>query len=333
MNVLVGDIGGTKTALGMYESTTTGGYKMIAERVYVSHDHASLTAVLGCFLPTAGSARQIDAAVFSVAGPVQNGVCSTTNLPWVISEHELSNLLSAPVALINDFHAVALGVAELPAKSLRVLQAGVRDPKGTYAVLGAGTGLGEAIALPLENGSVRVLPSEGGHADFAPRNELEWQLAQYLRSLHAHVSVERVVSGMALPDLYDFVVKAGIEPEDPETRRRFANESQGAVISERAGVDPAAARALSLFVSAYGAEAGNLALKVLPTGGLYVAGGIAARLVDQLDWQAFMRAFSDKGRMAPLLAAFPVFVVREPNVGLLGARAHAALLWRSRTLH
>lgn len=333
MNVLVGDIGGTKTALGMYESTTTGGYKAIAERVYVSHDHASLSAVLGCFLPTAGAARQIDAAVFSVAGPVQNGVCSTTNLPWVISEHELSNLLSAPVALINDFHAVALGVVDLPQKSLRVLQTGVRDPKGPYAVIGAGTGLGEAIAMPLDNGSVRVLPSEGGHADFAPRTELEWQLAQYLRTLHQSVSVERVVSGMALPDLYDFVVKAGVEPEDPETRRRFANESQGAVISERANVDPAAARALGLFVSAYGAEAGNLALKVLPTGGLYVAGGIAARLVDQLDWQVFMRSFSDKGRMTPLMASFPVFVVREPNVGLLGARAHAALLWRSRTLH
>ena len=333
MNILVGDIGGTKTALGMYESTTTGGYKTIAERVYVSHDHASLSAVLGCFLPTAGSARQIDAAVFSVAGPVQNGVCSTTNLPWVISEHELTNLLGSPVALINDFHAVALGVNELPSKSLRVLQSGARDPKGAYAVIGAGTGLGEAIALPLENGTVRVLASEGGHADFAPRTEIEWKLMQYLSSLHSHVSVERVVSGMGLPDLYDFVVKAGLEKEDPETRRRFANESQGAVISERAGQDPAAARALSLFVSAYGAEAGNLALKVMPAGGLYIAGGIAARLVDQLDWQEFLRSFSDKGRMHPLLASFPVFVVRDANVGLLGARAHAALLWRSRTLH
>jgi glucokinase len=317
----------------MYESTTTGGYKAIAERIYVSHDHASLSAVLGYFLPTAGASRQIDAAVFSVAGPVQNGVSSTTNLPWVISEHELSNLLNSPVALINDFHAVALGVAELPAKSMRVLQTGARDPKGPYAVIGAGTGLGEAIGLPLENGNVRVLPSEGGHADFAPRTDLEWKLAQYLRSVHSRVSVERVVSGMGLPDLYDFVVKAGIEPEDPETRRRFANESQGAVISERANQDPAAARALSLFVSAYGAESGNLALKVLPTGGLYVAGGIAARLVDQLDWSEFMRSFSDKGRMSPLMATIPVFVVRDPNVGLLGARAHAALLWRSRTLH
>jgi glucokinase len=333
MNVLVGDIGGTKTALGMYESTSTGGYKTIAERVYVSHDHASLSAVLGCFLPTAGSSRQIDAAVFSVAGPVQNGVCSTTNLPWVISEHELANLLSAPVALINDFHAVALGVNELPPKSLRVLQSGARDPKGAYAVIGAGTGLGEAIAMPLENGNVRVLASEGGHADFAPRNDIEWKLAQYLRSLHSHVSVERVVSGMGLPDLYDFVVKAGLEKEDPETRRRFSNESQGAVISERAAQDPAAARALLLFISAYGAEAGNLALKVMPTGGLYIAGGIAARLVEQLDWQEFLRSFADKGRMHPLLEAFPVFVVRDANVGLLGARAHAALLWRSRTLH
>lgn len=334
MNVLVGDIGGTKTALGMYESLPAGGYKTIAERVYVSHDHASLSAVLDCFLPTAGASRRIDAAVFSVAGPVQNGVCSTTNLPWIISEHELTALLGSPVALINDFHAVALGVIELPAKSLRVVQAGTRDPKGVYAVIGAGTGLGEAAGMPLDDGSsVRVLPSEGGHADFAPRDEIEWQLFQYLRKLHGHVSVERVVSGMGLPDLYDFVVKSGLEPEDPETRRRFANESQGAVISERAGQDRAAARALSLFTSAYGAEAGNLALKVLPTGGLYVAGGIAARLVDQLDWQLFMQSFCDKGRMNPLLSTFPVSVVRETNVGLLGARAHAALLWKSRTLH
>jgi glucokinase len=158
-------------------------------------------------------------------------------------------------------------------------------------------------------------------------------LAQYLQKLHHHVSVERVVSGKALPDLYDFVVKAGLEPEDPETRRRFANEAQGAVIAERASLDPAASRTLALFASAYGAEAGNFALKVLPTGGLYVAGGIAARLVDQLDWQEFMRSFCAKGRMSSLLGSIPVSVVRDPNVGLLGARAHAALLWRSRTLH
>ncbi|MET0386865.1 MAG: glucokinase [Polyangiales bacterium] len=333
MNVLVGDIGGTKTALGLYESTGEGGYKVVAENTYASHEHKSLMAVLNRFLPTSGSKSSIDTAVFSVAGPVQNGVSSTTNLPWVISEHELSTSLGTQVALINDFFAVALGVRELPSAALRVLQAGTRDPRGAFAVIGAGTGLGEAVGVPLEDGGVRVLPGEGGHTDFAPRDEIEWRLYQYLRSQHEHVSVERVVSGLGLSSLYDFVVTAGLAPADPETRRRFATESHGAVISERAKQDPAAARALALFVSAYGAEAGNLALKVLPVGGLYVAGGIAARLVDQLDWDAFLNSFHAKGRMGQLLKSIPIAVVREPNVGLLGARAYAALLWRSRTLH
>lgn len=333
MHVLVGDIGGTKTALGVYESTSTGGYKTVAEKVYVSHEHESLLAVLKRFLPTISSTRSLDAAVFSVAGPVQNGICSTTNLPWVISEHELSASLNAPVALINDFHAVALGVLELPPASLHTLQTGTRDAKGPYAVIGAGTGLGEAVAMVLDNNTVRVLPGEGGHTDFAPRNEIEWRLLQFLGNKSEHVSVERVVSGMGLSSLYDFVVAAKLAPDDPETRRRFAAESHGAVISSRVKEDPAAAKALSLFVSAYGAEAGNLALKVLPTGGLYIAGGIAARLVDQLDWTAFMHSFCDKGRMSQLLKTVPVSVVREQNVGLLGARAHAAVLWRSRTLH
>jgi len=333
MNVLVGDIGGTKTALGVYESTSTGGYKTVAEKVYASQEHESLAVVLQRFLPTLGSTRSLDSAVFSVAGPVQNGVCSTTNLPWVISEHELSTSLHVPVALINDFHAVALGVLELPAASLHTLQSGSREARGVYAVIGAGTGLGEAVALPMESGGVRVLPGEGGHSDFSPRNELEWKLLQFLGAQSEHVSVERVVSGLGLSSLYDFVVAAKLAPDDPETRRRFATESHGAVIAARAKEDPAAARALALFTSAYGAEAGNLALKVLPTGGLYIAGGIAARMVDQLDWSAFMRSFCDKGRMSQLMKSIPVSVVREPNVGLLGARAHAALLWRSRTLH
>jgi glucokinase len=333
MNVLVGDIGGTKTALGMYESTGSGSYKTVAERTYVSHEYKSLSAVLAQFLPTTGAKSQLDVAVFSVAGPVQNGVVSTTNLPWVISEHELGTSLGAPVALINDFHAVALGVRELRDADLRVLQAGTRDPRGAYSVIGAGTGLGEAVAVPLEDGSVRVMPGEGGHADFAPRDETEWRLYQFLRAQHEHVSVERVVSGLGLASLYEFVVSAGLAPADPETRRRFTQEQHGAVISERAKQDPAAARALALFVSAYGAEAGNLALKVIPTGGLYVAGGIAARLVDSLDWDEFVRSFVGKGRMGQLLKTVPIVVVREAAVGLLGARAHAALLWKSRTLH
>jgi glucokinase len=330
MKVLAGDVGGTKTALGLYDSGTTGDYRTLSERVYASTEYPSLSAVLKQFLPTAGSG--IDAAVFSVAGPVQNGVCATTNLPWVISEAELARELSMPVALINDFHAVALGVAHLSPSELRVLQPGNRDPNGVYAVIGAGTGLGEAVALPIGR-AIRVLPGEGGHADFAPRNDVEWRLHQFLRAQSEHVSAERVVSGLGLGALYDFVVADGLAPDDPDTRGRFAHESRGAVIADRAAVDPAAARALSLFVSAYGAEAGNLALKVLPVGGLYVAGGIAARMAERLAWDLFMANFLDKGRMSELLKSIPVSVVLNPNVGLVGARAYAALLWRDRTLH
>jgi len=327
MNVLVGDIGGTKTAVGLYRGTGGKSYETMGEHTFKSWDYPSLSAVLAQFLPPLG-APQVDIAVFSVAGPVHDGVVSTTNLPWVLSETELSAQLSAPVSLINDFAAIAIGVRELPPESLRVLQAGEADAAAVYAVIGAGTGLGEAVALPLADGSVRVLPSEGGHADFAARDENEWRLFQFLRARHARVSVERVVSGLGLSSLYDFVVASGQAPDDPETRRRFQTESHGAVISARAAVDPAAARVLAMFASAYGAEAGNLALKVLPYGGLYIAGGIAARLVDQLDWGEFMRSFLTKGRISPELQSIPVTVVRDASVGLLGARAHAATLWQ-----
>jgi glucokinase len=330
--LLVGDIGGTKTALGLYESTGTGEYKTVLEHQYSSPGNPSLSAVLKQFLAARGEAHGIDAAVFSVAGPVVQGKVTTTNLPWVISDSELAAELHTKVAVINDFHAAALGVFELKPDQVRVLQAGERDPEGGCAVIGAGTGLGEAVAMR-ESGGVRVLPGEGGHADFAARDAIEWRLYQFLNKQNEHVSVERVVSGMGLGNLYDFVVSDGLAPDDPVTRARFANESRGAVISERADVDPAAARALALFVSAYGAEAGNLALKVLPSAGVYVAGGIAAKLVDTLDWGTFMHSFRGKGRMAKLLETIPVSVVREANVGLLGARAHAALLLKDRASH
>jgi glucokinase len=330
MRVLAGDVGGTKTALGLYDSNDAGEYSTLNEHVYPSTEHPSLSAVLKEFLPNGPAG--IDAAVFSVAGPVRDGVCATTNLPWVISEAELTTELNLPVALINDFHAVALGVALLAPKDLRVLQAGKRDPNAAYAVIGAGTGLGEAVALH-EGRAIRVLPSEGGHADFAARSDVEWRLQQFLRAQNAHVSVERVVSGLGLGSLYDFVIADGQAPDNPATRARFTHEQRGAVISERAAVDPAAARALAIFVSAYGAEAGNLALKVLPAGGLYVAGGIAARLADRLDWNSFMQSFLAKGRMSELLESIPVSVVLNLDVGLVGARGHAALLWRDRTLH
>ena len=324
MRVLAADVGGTKTALGLYESNQAGDYRTLQEQIYPSSG-PSLSALLHRFLSSSDSDARIDVAVLSVAGPVEAGVCNTTNLPWTLSEVELTRELRAPTKLINDFHAVAIGVSMLGPAELRVLQVGRRDPTAPYAVIGAGTGLGEAVAVPM-GAQICVLPGEGGHADFAPRNEIEMRLLRFLQTQTDHVSVERVVSGMGMGALYDFVVADGLAADDPETRARFAEgESRGAVISERAALDPAAARTLALFVSAYGAAAGNLALKVLPRGGMYVAGGIAARLAEQLDWNLFMQNFLAKGRMSELLESIPVSVVLNANVGLVGARAYAAL--------
>jgi glucokinase len=328
MRVLAGDVGGTKTALAAYERGASGEYRTIAEGKFASQQYKSFADVLAQFLPQVPG--RVDAAAFGVAGPVVNGICSTTNLPWTMSELELAQIVSAPVSLINDFHAVALGVVDLPVDQLHVLQAGVRNPNGTIAVIGAGTGLGEALCVSTSDGP-HVIAGEGGHATFAPHTDLELKLLQFLWQRYEHVSVERVVSGIALPELYEFIVAEGLAQSNPETVRRSQTESAGAVLAAQAPVDPAADLALSLFVSAYGAEAGNLALKALPVGGLFVAGGIAPRMLPRLASGAFMASFLAKGRLSSVLTTIPVAVVLHPNVGLLGARTQAGLLSVRRT--
>jgi glucokinase len=323
MRVLAGDVGGTKTALAVYERGEGGSFQTLAEGVYASQQYKSFADVLQEFLQQAPG--RIDAAAFGVAGPVVNGICSTTNLPWTMSELELAQVVSAPVSLINDFYAVALGVIDLPDDQLHVLQAAPRNPKGPVAVIGAGTGLGEALCVRTSDGP-HVIAGEGGHASFAPHSDLELRLLKFLWARYEHVSVERVVSGIGMPDLYEFVVSEGLAQPHPETARRFKTESVGAVLSAQEDVDPAAALALQIFVSAYGGEAGNLALKALPTGGLFVAGGIAPRLLPRLTSGAFMASFLAKGRLSAVLTTIPVAVVLHPNVGLLGARAQAGLL-------
>jgi glucokinase len=320
MRLLAGDVGGSKTALAVYGLGDDGKFAVRAERTYASTEHSSFAEVLAKF-----DAGRVDAAAFGVAGPVIDGRSNTTNLPWSLSERELAEVVGAPVKLINDFHAVALGVLALPDSQLHVLQAGPRDPSGPVAVIGAGTGLGEALCVPTEHGP-RVVAGEGGHASFAPNTPLELRLLQFLLRRYEHVSVERVVSGIGLPELYEFVVTEGLAPAHPDTLRRCEREPAGAVLAAQAGVDPAAEIALSLFVGAYGAEAGNWALKTLPTGGMFVAGGIAPRLISRLSAGSFIQSFLAKGRLSPVLARIPVAVVVHPNVGLLGARVQAALL-------
>jgi glucokinase len=332
--LLVGDIGGTKTALSLYARDPQSGPREVAFARYVSAEYSGLGPLVRDFLGAAlgdQAAPNVSAAAFGVAGPVEHGVCKTTNLPWVIDQRTLSEGLAAPVGLINDFHAVALGIGELTAEDFVVLQPGAIDPEAPAAILGAGTGLGEALVLPTPNGP-RVVASEGGHVDFAPRTPLEVDLLRFLWKRHRRVSVERVVSGPGLHALYDFVLDSGQAVESPEIRALFASDDPSKVIGDHglAGTDPACLRAVDMFVSLYGAEAGNLALKVLPRGGLYVAGGIAPKLIDKLRDGSFMHAFLDKGRLSSALDRLHVAVVMNPQVALLGARRLASeLLTRS----
>jgi len=322
MRVLAGDIGGTKTELALYEHNAD--FTELSSRRFSSRGYPSFDLVVQEYL----QGERVDAAGFAVAGPVVDGRCKATNLPWELDERELSAVVGAPVTLDNDFAATVLGVPELGPDDLEWLAPNPRDPNGPIAVLGAGTGLGEAIAVPTERG-LRVLSSEGGHADLAPRNEVEIDLLRFLqRRHHKRISVERAVSGPGLISIHAFVVGGGLEPSDPDTEPQMQAGDPAEVISRRglAGEDAACKLALELFISLYGSEAGNLALKALPTGGLFIAGGIAPKLIAAAAVRtgAFMRSMLDKGRMSNLLSSLPVAVVTNPRTALLGARAHAA---------
>lgn len=319
MRVLAGDIGGTKTLLAILERQPDGSFRALQRERFESGKHVGLAPIVREFL--ARTDVPIERAGFGVAGPVVGGRVRVTNLPWEIDAAQLADELGlSRVALVNDFAAVAYGVTALAPEDLAVLQAGERDPSGPVALIGAGTGLGEAVLVPTPAG-LRVMPSEGGHCDLAARNELEFALMRFLLQRHRRVSYERIVSGPGLVTAYEFVIAAGLAPELPDTRERMSREDRGAVIGTRAlaGDDPACARAVEIFLDLYGAEAGNLALKVLPTGGLFIAGGIAGKLLPLLRAGGFMRAFGDKGRMSPLLAKMPVAVVTNADVGLIGA--------------
>jgi glucokinase len=324
MRILAGDIGGTKTDLALYDGVT-----ILARQRYPSRDYPSLMAVALEFLGNA----TIDAAAFAVAGPVRAGRCKATNLPWEMDEVSLGLALHAPVTLLNDLSAVIYGIPELdPVRDIVVLAEGEREPMGAFAVVAAGTGLGEAIGVPTAIG-LHVLPSEGGHADLAPRNEVEIELLRFLLKRHpARVSVERVLSGSGLIAVYDFVVEQGLASPNAQTRAEMLATDPAAVISRlgTTGEDPACEQALSLFVSLYGSEAGNLALKVLPTGGLFVAGGIAPKMLERLRRGDFMQSLLTKGRMSDLLATIPVSIVTSPDVAVIGARAAAKVVFERR---
>lgn len=324
MAVLAGDAGGTKTILALIEGEEHD-FRIVAEERYASAEFAGLAPIVRRFLDTCDA--KADAACFGVPGAVSKGECNTPNLPWYLSEEELQHSTGVPhVRLVNDFVAAATGVLVLPPRSVLTLQQGAPVSTGPKAVLGAGTGLGQAV-LAWDGHEHVILPTEAGHADFAPQGEIQRALAASLESKLEHVSVERLVSGPGIRRIYDFLVVRGVSSW-PEVREAFALDDPSAVISSFAlrRRDLACEQALDLFFELYGAEAGNLALRTLPTGGVYVVGGIAVKNLEKLQDGTFMRAFRRKGRLRALLEQIPVYVVLDHRVGLLGAARQAVRL-------
>jgi glucokinase len=305
---LAGDIGGTHTRLALFDPGTA---EPVALELYSSPDHSGLEPMLREFL--AAHPAKVERACFGVAGPVRNGHVQTTNLPWPVDAASLANLLGRDrVGLVNDLVANAYGIAELEPADIATLNEGDPSVGGNVAVISAGTGLGEA-GLFWDGSRHHVFASEGGHSDFGPRNDAEVALRAHLAAKHPHVSYERVCSGMGLEAIHEFLRN---QSGDGAIVEREATAISKAALD---GSDPLSVGALEMMVEIYGAEAGNLALKLLATGGVYVGGGIAPKILPVLRDGVFMRAFTAKGRFADLLARVPVHVILNDRTALLGA--------------
>lgn len=319
---LAADVGGTKTAVAL----AAVGRKwpgIVAEHVYASQDFESFEAVVADFLARPGArehAGSIAAACACVAGPVDSDCARTTNLRWTIHADALRERFGIPsVRLVNDFAAVAIGIARLEAQDFETLQEGEKVADGARAVIGAGTGLGVAL-MSWQGGEYAVHASEAGHADFAPTDEIQDGLLDYLRREYGRVSYERVLSGSGLAEIFNFL--ATREACSPAMRAALEKAPDPAVVVSEFGLegrDALAARALDVFAAVYGAFAGNIALTVLARGGVYIAGGIAPRIVAKLKDGTLVRAFNSKGRFESLLSAVPLHIVMNPGVGLYGA--------------
>lgn len=341
MNLLLaGDIGGTKTILRLVDASDPTLLQAVHQEIYKSGDFADLAPMVKQFLANANAGIP-QKACFGIAGPVVNNTAKLTNLAWYLDSERLQQQLGIPsISLINDFAAVGYGILGLTENDLYTLQSGKPQPGAPIAIIGAGTGLGQAFLIK-QGQYYQVFSSEGGHSDFAPRTELEFQLLKYLLDKHdiQRVSVERVVSGLGIVSIYQFLRDRKIAGESPEIAQTVRTWEQQAGQLEKS-VDPGAAigsaalqktdrlseQTIQLFIEAYGAEAGNLALKLLPYGGLYVTGGIAPKILSLIKEGNFLLTFSQKGRMRPILEDIPVYIVLNQQVGLIGAAIAAARL-------
>jgi len=323
--ILAGDIGGTSTRLALATIEGSAVTLDVTGR-YASREHPGLGEIVSDFL--AHHAAPIERACFGIAGPVRAGRVETPNLPWVIEADTLSRRLrGAPVRLLNDLEANAYGVFTLASDDFEVLNPGDPTPDGNAAILSAGTGLGEA-GYHWDGHELEPFASEGGHADFAARNDLEIELFRWLvPRFGGHVSYERVLSGPGLVNVYTFLRDSGRGEEPPWLAEQMRTGDPGAAISQAAlaGSSPLAVAALDLFVSILGAEAGNLALKMKATRGIYLGGGIAPKILPRLKRPGFLEAFVDKGRFRAFMEAIPVRVLLNEHTALRGAALCASL--------
>jgi glucokinase len=320
--LLAGDVGGTKTNLAVF-SPENGPYRPLVEATFPSGRYASLEALVGEFLSKVDV--QIERASFGVAGPVVAGRAVITNLPWTIVERQLQEVLDlSSVKLLNDLAAIAYAAPVLKPSDLHTLNQGEPVPGGTLAVIAPGTGLGEAF-LTWDGVRFSPVPSEGGHASFAPIDALQVDLLRYLQQRFEHVSFERVCSGKGLPNIYAFLRDSGHADEPDWLAARLAEADDPNPIITQAALDKECelcVATLNTFVSILGAEAGNLALKVLATGGVYLGGGIPRRILPLLQAERFMQCFAHKGRFAALLSRVPVHVILHPKAALFGAACY-----------
>lgn len=322
--ILAGDVGGTKTILALY-GQEDGHYRCVKKQRHASADYPTFTGLLAAFLEDPNAAR-ITAACIGVAGPIVNGDCKTTNLPWVLIRRMIGEQLGTQrVWLLNDLEATAWGVLDLPGQDFVELNPDAQRRPGNSAIAAAGTGLGEAI-IAWDGSRHQIIATEGGHADFAPTNEQEIDLLRFMMKKYPeHVSCERLLSGEGLVAIYQFLKTQEYAPALPETEQRMISHDPAAVIGEAGvnGIDALCVEALALFCRLYGAESGNLALKCLPYAGIYLGGGIGAKILPFLKQGEFMRGFLAKGRYRSILREIPVKVCTNPEAALLGALNYA----------
>jgi glucokinase len=322
--ILAGDIGGTKTNLALYKSTQEG-IMLEVQHQFVSQNYASFSDVINEFLEKVPD-REITTACLAIAGPIIDGRCATTNLPWEIATTDIQNLLKIrDVYLLNDLEATAYGMLYLRDDEFINLNVSIESKKGNCAVIAAGTGLGEAM-LYFDGLRYHPISSEGGHSDFAPQTPQQDALLLWLREHYPlHVSYERILSGPGIANIYDFLVASEFAKEPDSIAKMGSNKDKSALISQYAleENDPLCVETLRLFVEIYGAEAGNLALKSLSLGGVYIGGGIAPKILPFMQSETFIKAFCSKGRFLQMLQSMPIKLSLNPETALLGSAHYA----------